>query len=159
MNWLKLGTGLAFLSLAALWIALALALPFPAFARTAKVGPAHFPIVVASLLAILVIAWLIREHRAKEEREKEAKSWRLFLWYLGYGLYVALTPVLGFVPATFFFVSAVVGIKVKGGWARRLGKAMLTALLITGLEWAIFQKWLGVPLPVGVFGFFERYGR
>ncbi len=155
MNWMKVLSGLGLLSISALWIAQALALPFPSFARASKVGPAHFPLIVASLLSLLVIVWLVREHRASAA-EGEARGWRLAPWYLAYGGYVALTPALGFVPATFFLVGMVVGIKSKGRWSLRVGKAVLSALLITGLEWVIFQKWLGVPLPTGLLGGWGR---
>lgn len=155
MYWLKVVTGLGLLSVASLWIAQALTLPFPSFARASKVGPAHFPLIVASLLAFLVIVWLVREHRASAE-EPEVKGWRLIPWYLAYGSYVILVPIVGFVPATFFLVGIIVGIKSKGGWLTRLGRGLFSALLITGLEWAIFQKWLGVPLPTGILGTWGR---
>lgn len=152
MSWIKLLIGVGFLSIAALWIAQSLTFPFPSFARASKVGPAHFPILVASLLAIFVIIWLIRELRGEAGEEDEVKGRRIWLWYAGYGGYIALTPMLGFVLATLLLVSTVVAIKTKGGWWRRLGKAALSSLLITGLEWAIFQKWLSIPLPTGLLG-------
>lgn len=151
MDWLRIGTGLGILSICGLWIAQSLRLPFPAFARAAKVGPAHFPILTASLLAFLALVWLAREHR-KSQGEREVRGLRLIPWYLGYACYLIAVPFLGFIPATFLLVFAVVGVKTQGPWPLRLGKSLLAALVITGLEWGIFQRWLGVPLPAGILG-------
>lgn len=151
MDWLRICTGLGILSTCGLWIAQSLRLPFPAFARAAKVGPAHFPILVASFLAVLTVIWLIKEHR-KVRGEQEVRGVRLIPWYLGYACYLIAVPFLGFIPTTFILVSAVVGAKTQGSWKLRLGKSLLAALVITGLEWGIFQKWLDVPLPTGILG-------
>lgn len=152
MDWLKIFIGLVLITISALWIDLSLHLPFPSFARVAKVGPAHFPLLVASLLALLTLIWLAREYH-KKEGEKEVHGVRLIPWYLGYAGYITITPFLGFVPSAFLLVTAVVASKTKGPWGSRLGKGLLAAAVITGLEWGIFQKWLGVPLPVGFFSF------
>lgn len=155
MDWLKIVTGLSLLSVSSLWIVQSLRLPFPSFARAAKVGPAHFPILVSSLLALLTVIWLVREHR-KSRGESEVRGLRLIPWYLGYAGYLVVVPFFGFIPATFLLVLAVVGVKSRGPWMLKLGKSLVAALIITGLEWGIFQKWLGVPLPTGILGLWGR---
>ncbi len=70
MDWLKIFMGLVLLTISALWIDLSLHLPFPSFARVARVGPAHFPLLVASILALLTIIWLAREHHKKIGRKR-----------------------------------------------------------------------------------------
>lgn len=155
MDWFRILTGAGILSVCGLWISQALHFPFPSFARAAKVGPAHFPILVASLLALLTLIWLVREHR-RPRGENEVRGVRLIPWYLGYAGYLALVPFLGFIPATFLLVLAVVGLKSRGSWGMRLGKGLVAALIITGVEWGIFQKWLGVPLPSGILGLWGR---
>lgn len=155
MDWLKIVTGLSLLSVSGLWIVQSLRLPFPSFARAAKVGPAHFPILVSSLLALLTVIWLVREHR-KSRGESEVRGLRLIPWYLGYAGYLVVVPFFGFIPATFLLVLAVVGVKSRGPWMLKLGKSLVAALIITGLEWGIFQKWLGVPLPTGILGLWGR---
>lgn len=155
MDWLRMGTGLGILSVCGLWIAQSLHLPFPSFARAAKVGPAHFPLLVASLLALLILMWLAKEHR-KTKGEQEVRGARLIPWYAGYAAYLVLVPFLGFIPATFLLVFAVVGGKTRGPWGMRLVKSVVAALLITGLEWGVFQRWLGVPLPTGILGGWGR---
>lgn len=155
MNWFKIFTGLGLLNVCGLWIAQSLRLPFPSFARAAKVGPAHFPILVASLLALLTVIWLVREHR-KVQSKSEVRGVRLIPWYLGYAAYIVIIPFLGFIPATFLLVLTVVGLKSQGTWAIRLSRGFVAALIITSLEWGIFQKWLGVPLPTGFFGLWGR---
>ncbi|MCS7239885.1 MAG: tripartite tricarboxylate transporter TctB family protein [Candidatus Bipolaricaulota bacterium] len=155
MDWLKILSGLGLLSISGLWVALSLHLPFPSFARASKVGPAHFPILVASLLALLTIIWLVRESR-KSPNEREVRGIHLIPWYFGYAGYLVVVPFLGFIPATFLLVVAVVGFKTRGPWAMRLSKSFLAGIIITGLEWGVFQKWLGVPLPTGILGLWGR---
>lgn len=155
MDWLRICTGLGILSICGLWISQSLRLPFPSFARAAKVGPAHFPLLVACALALLTLVWLAKEHR-KAPGEQEVRGLRLIPWYLGYASYLVVVPFLGFIPATFLLISAVVGVKTRGPWPLRLGKSLLAALVITGLEWGVFQKWLGVPLPTGLLGALGR---
>jgi hypothetical protein len=150
MDWLKLLVGLGLLGISSLWIAESLSLPFPSYARASKVGPAHFPLLVASLLLLFTILWLVREHR-KSQEEPEVRGIRLIPWYLGYAGYVVLVPFLGFVPTTFALVAMITGLKTKGPWPLRVGRSLVAAILITGVEWSIFQKWLGVPLPTGVW--------
>jgi len=149
MNWFKIGVGLGLLSICCLWIAQSLALPFPSYARASKVGPAHFPLLVASFLSFLTILWLVREHE-KSQEEPEVRGIRLIPWYLGYASYVVLVPVLGFVPATFVLTAVITGLKIKGPWPLRMSKSLIAAIFITGVEWGIFQKWLGIPLPTGI---------
>jgi len=153
MNWLSLGTALGFLGIAAVWIEQALQLPFPSFARASRVGPAHFPLIVASLLALLSVIWAIQElAKPDPEREVDVPILRVVPWYLAFGVYAVLVPVLGFVLASIGFIFGTVMVKSKERLQVRLGKALLASILITGLEWAVFKAWLGVPLPSGLLG-------
>lgn len=154
MNWLSFATALGFLGIAATWIEQALRLPFPSFVRAARVGPAHFPLIVASFLALLSVIWAVQELKKKQEpkRDVDVPALKVLPWYMAFGLYLLMVPVIGFILTSLGFIFGTAMVKLTDRLALRLAKATLAAILITGLEWAVFKGWLGVPLPRGLLG-------
>jgi hypothetical protein len=85
MKWAERITAILLLALSVLWIKLAVNLPFPAFARAAKMGPGHYPIAVAVLLGILAVILFWQTFRSEthtgqpkddEEQDRDTHGWR-----------------------------------------------------------------------------------
>ena len=159
MRWANQITAIVLLALSALWIQLAVDLPFPAFARVAKMGPGHFPIAVAGLLVILAVLLLWQTFRSQkptdaaeddEEQSHDPKRFRHLIIGFGFFLaYVILVPFIGFVLASIVFVFCF--IRLIGQFNYLLSGAL--ALGIPALLWTVFAYLLTIPLPKGPFGF------
>ncbi|MEJ5357156.1 MAG: tripartite tricarboxylate transporter TctB family protein [Desulfobacterales bacterium] len=154
--------GLAMLGVAGLWIHLALKLPFPAFAKSARVGPGHFPAGIAILLAVPSLILIARTWTPKsrggaadpagmpEPTGTPAGIGGRRNLLIGFGLftaYIAASPIAGFIPASLAFILAMTRITGNIPWL----KSALAALITTGLLWAIFVLWLQIPLPAGAW--------
>jgi len=159
MQWAQRITAIVLLALAVLWIKLAVNLPFPAFARAAKMGPGHYPIAVAFLLGILavILFWQTFHSEtpsdpAKDNEQPDHDTHGLRHLTIGFGFflaYVILVQFIGFVLASVLFVFCFV---------RLIGKfnywlSGLLALGIPVLLWTVFDYLLTVPLPKGPLGF------
>ena len=159
MKWAERITALFLVVLSAVWIYLAVRLPFPAFARVARMGPGHFPMVVAGVLAILAF-WLLWQTFRSEPGTEEAQTTKVnknrnpqAIKHLisGFGLflvYVIMVPYLGFTLSTALF--AFCFIRFIGGFGYLL--CTILALAIPALLWTIFAYLLTVPLPKGPWG-------
>lgn len=147
-------------SLSSAWIYLAIQLPFPSFARVAKMGPGHYPAGVAAVMGFLSILFFLQTFRHKDPSESEtqndaddtaeSKDNRSLL--VGTALfvgYVILVPFVGFLVSSIVFVFCF--IRLIGRYS-----AILTAILaalIPILMWVLFARLLTVPLPKGPWGF------
>ncbi|UCG05328.1 MAG: tripartite tricarboxylate transporter TctB family protein [Desulfobacterales bacterium] len=159
MRWAERITAIVLLALCVLWIKLAVDLPFPAFARAAKMGPGHYPIAVAGLLASLAVLLLWQTFRCEkhaasaeddEEQSRNPQGFRHLIIGFGFFLvYVILVPLIGFVLASMVFVFCF--IRLIGQFNYLLSGAL--ALGIPALLWIVFAYLLTVPLPKGPFGF------
>ncbi len=159
MRWAERITAIVLLALCVLWIKLAVDLPFPAFARVAKMGPGHYPIAVAGLLASLAVLLLWQTFRCEkhaasaeddEEQSRNPQGFRHLIIGFGFFLvYVILVPLIGFVLASMVFVFCF--IRLIGQFNYLLSGAL--ALGIPALLWIVFAYLLTVPLPKGPFGF------
>lgn len=159
MRWAERITAIVLLALCVLWIKLAVDLPFPAFARVAKMGPGHYPIAVAGLLASLAVLLLWQTFRCEkhaasaeddEEQSRNPQGFRHLIIGFGFFLvYVILVPLIGFVLASMVFVFCF--IRLIGQFNYLLSGAL--ALGIPALVWIVFAYLLTVPLPKGPFGF------
>ena len=159
MKWADRITAIVLLALSGLWIKLAVDLPFPAFARVAKMSPGHYPIAVAGLLAILAVLLLWQTFRSEkhsdsakddEEQDRDAHGFRHLTIGFGFFLiYIILVPLIGFVLASIVFVFCF--IRLIGQFNNLLSGAL--ALGIPALLWTVFAYLLTVPLPKGPFGF------
>jgi len=77
------------------------------------------------------------------------KSKRIWFFIIGMGTYIVLLDKIGFVLSTLFFTSIMMyllGIKNK----RIL---ILLPICLVVLIYFMFDKWLMIPLPSGIFGF------
>ena len=158
MKWAERITALFLLALSAVWIYLAVRLPFPAFARVARMGPGHYPIAVAGLIIILALWLLWQTFRSEQYTEKTPSAaakkrnpQAVKHLISGFGLflvYVIIVPYLGFALSTALF--AFCFIRFIGGFGYLL--CTILALAIPALLWTIFAYLLTVPLPKGPWG-------
>jgi putative tricarboxylic transport membrane protein len=104
------------------------------------------------ILAMLSLADLAASLRASEGVVQETKelNWvKLALVLLFLLLYAFLLERLGFVLTTFLLLSFLLGWIERASWTRSLGVAVVAALG----SFAVFELWLKIRLPKGIFGF------
>jgi putative tricarboxylic transport membrane protein len=104
------------------------------------------------VLVILALIVLVDSLRSSEDmaREMAEMNWaKIALVLLSLLLYAFFLERLGFVLTTFVLLSFLLG-RIEGiNWFRSLGVAAGAALA----NYAIFELWLKIRLPKGLFGF------
>jgi putative tricarboxylic transport membrane protein len=160
MKWADRIAALVLMALSLLWIQMSLNLPFPAFARVARMGPGHYPMAVAGLqfiLALLLLGQTFRsaagaDAKTDSSRKKSRNPQAVRHVLIGSGLflaYVITVPFLGFGLATAAFIFSFIRIIGRFGY-------LLCGALAAGIPlllWTIFAYLLTVPLPKGPWGF------
>jgi putative tricarboxylic transport membrane protein len=104
------------------------------------------------ILVILSLIVLIDSIRSAEDMvgEMEKTNWaKIALILLSLLLYAYFLEKLGFVLTTFVLLSFLLGWIERTNLARSLGVASVAALAC----FAIFELWLKIRLPKGIFGF------
>jgi putative tricarboxylic transport membrane protein len=104
------------------------------------------------ILVILSLMDLAESLHSPEElvQETGAINWvKIALVLLSLLLYAFFLERLGFVVTTFVLLSFLLGWIERINWARSLGIACAAALG----SFAIFELWLKIRLPKGIFGF------
>jgi putative tricarboxylic transport membrane protein len=104
------------------------------------------------ILVILSFAALAESLRSSEEIVQETRemNWvKITLVLLSLLLYAFFVERLGFVLTTFLLLSFLLGWIERANWTRSLGVATAAALG----SFAIFELWLKIRLPKGIFGF------
>ncbi|PYI50859.1 tripartite tricarboxylate transporter TctB family protein [Paenibacillus flagellatus] len=148
----RLLTALLFLASGLITIGQSYELPFGSLRQ---LKPGFFPIVFGGLLTGLSVLMLIgllgsRPHHTGPAEEREADEpvhWRGLLSFSGiFALFLAVSYMLGFVIAMFAALAAsgfVLGLR---GW-----RLAVLAVATTSAIWLIFDVWLGVTLPPGIW--------
>jgi putative tricarboxylic transport membrane protein len=104
------------------------------------------------ILAMLSLADLAASLRASEgvvQGTKELNWVKIALVLLYLLLYAFFLERLGFVLTTFLLLSFLLGWIERASWTRSLGVAVVAALG----SFAVFELWLKIRLPKGIFGF------
>jgi putative tricarboxylic transport membrane protein len=104
------------------------------------------------ILVMLSLAALAASLRSSEGMVQEAKemNWvKIALVLLFLVLYAFFLERLGFVLTTFLLLSFLLGWIEQASWTRSLGVAAVAALG----SFAVFEVWLKIRLPKGIFGF------
>jgi putative tricarboxylic transport membrane protein len=104
------------------------------------------------ILAVLSLIGFAQSRRNAEDTVQEAVQigWvKIALVLLSLLLYAFFLERLGFVLTTFILLSFLLGWIEGINWARSLGVASAAAMA----SFAIFELWLKIRLPKGVFGF------
>lgn len=124
------------------------------------IGPAVYPRVVLSVMALLSVVLLVLDLRAMRQRlaaeadaapsAAPAANYGLVLaTFIEFGLYIALLPAIGFRIATFLFVLA---LQVTLEWPRsprRWALVAIVALATAAICYFVFEGYLSVLLPRG----------
>ena len=116
-------------------------------------GPGFMPLLAAVLLFCLSLARIIVESRGAADDEgrksslglKElAKPAFLVIALIGYAFFL---NVLGYPVATFLLLFALFSVTEPRHWRKNL----VIAALVAVLSFLVFDKWLRVKLPDGIF--------
>jgi hypothetical protein len=121
------------------------------------IGPAVYPRVVLSVMALLSLTLLALDLRASRQPAAGAAAstaapanYGLVLaTFIEFGLYIAALPALGFRISTFLFVLA---LQITLEWPRsqlRWGLVVLVALATSAICYLVFEGYLSVLLPRG----------
>jgi putative tricarboxylic transport membrane protein len=148
--------GLVCLAISVWLLALTFSLPPAAIV---PIGPAFYPQLVLSLLAILSVILVALDLRALRTARAgdvvrttsgPAPNYRLVLaTFIEFGLYIALLPPLGFRISTFAFVFA---LQITLEWPRspkHWALAVIVAAATSLIAYLVFEDYLSVLLPRG----------
>jgi putative tricarboxylic transport membrane protein len=115
-------------------------------------GPAFLPVWLAIAGALLFVLRLVEARRlgtaAAVEWPQQRSLIRIAMIFAGLVAVPLLSPLVGLVPALALFIAFLLAMVLR----RPLWASLLTVAITTGLVYAIFVGWLGVPLPKGVIG-------
>lgn len=117
-------------------------------------GPGFLPTLIGGILAGLSLGLFVKSVLVKAELEgtasfwKEKGSWRkVSFTLLSLILYLALLNYLGYMLTTFLFLGYLIKFIGKRGWVL----SIFVSILATLVSYNVFSRWLGVPLPSGIF--------
>jgi putative tricarboxylic transport membrane protein len=152
-------SGLVCLAISIWLLALTFGLPPAAMV---PIGPAFYPRIVLSLLAVLSIMLIVLDIRATRLMRAggaavsaaaaagAASNYRLVLaTFIEFGLYITLLPALGFRISTFVFMLAMQATLQWPRGIKRWALAIIVALATTLICYLIFEDYLSVLLPRG----------
>jgi hypothetical protein len=152
----RLITALLFLALGLITLWQSYGLPFGSL-RLLK--PGFFPTVFGGLLialSVLMLAGLYKDRpkeraaageEKSEENEDEPVHWRGLLSFIGiFALFLAVSYALGFVVAMLVAMAGAGFVLGLRGW-----RLAVLAIATTAAIWLIFDLWLGVSLPPGIW--------
>lgn len=101
------------------------------------------------ILSLIVLADSVRSSEQSVRDTGEMNWIKITLVLLSLVLYAFFLEKLGFVLTTFFLLSFLLSCIEDTNWIRSLGVASAAALAC----YAIFELWLKIRLPKGLFGF------
>jgi putative tricarboxylic transport membrane protein len=143
-------------SVAFFWIALGILVCYGAtrlgLGSVTEPGPGFIFFWLGLMLVMLSLAALAESLRSSEGivRETREINWvKIALVLLSLLLHAFFLERLGFVLTTFLLLSFLLGWIEQVNWTRSLGVATAAALG----SFAIFELWLKIRLPKGIFGF------
>ena len=105
--------------------------------------------LILVILSLMVFAEGLRSTEEIVHETGETNWVKIALVLLSLVLYAFFLERLGFVVTTFLLLSFLLGWIERTNWARSLGVASAAALG----SFAIFEVWLKIRLPKGIFGF------
>jgi putative tricarboxylic transport membrane protein len=101
------------------------------------------------ILSFIVLADSVRSSEDSVQEMGKMNWAKIALVLLSLLSYAFFLERLGFVLTTFVLLSFLLGWSERTNWARSLEVASATALV----SYAIFELWLKIRLPKGIFGF------
>ena len=116
-------------------------------------GPAFLPFwlgLVMALLAALLLAGAWRSRGPEEAWLPRGEGLKRLAGVLGATIaLVALLNVIGMVLGTALFLIVLMRFLDRTPWPLTL----TLAVAVAGINFLVFTRWLGVPMPLSVFGF------
>lgn len=118
-------------------------------------GPGFFPLMAGAILGVYSLILFVQSFR-KIENDKRNPFWanvqgglKMFWVLLALFVYIIGMDYLGFFCSTILFLGFL--LRVIGG--RKWLLTIILSLSGAAISYGIFQRWLDVQLPQGVFGF------
>jgi len=120
------------------------------FGSLARPGPGLYPAFLGAAIAVFALLVLVGDLRAGSGGRGPGRSagFTLFAMIATFSLWILAMPLLGYVLVTLLAVFSFCKIMRLEGWRKPLALAVGTALFI----YMLFDHWLYVDLPRGVFG-------
>ena len=112
--------------------------------------PAVFGGIMSGLSIVLLIMTMLTKMAPQEQISfwKEKTSWRKVSFsLLSLILYMVLLNYLGYLLTSYLLMNYLIRFIGKKGWVL----SIVVALLISGISYLVFQVWLDIPLPKGIF--------
>jgi len=120
-----------------------------------KPGPGFFPFLGGLILGLLSFSHFLivttkrRKEVGKGEPVTPGKRWKnLILPLVVLFAYPSLLPVIGFVLTTFLFIAVLLRFVEPIRWSM----VLKVAIGVTIVSYFVFQYWLKMQFPTGVFG-------
>lgn len=105
--------------------------------------------LILAVLSLVLFTDSLREGAAEAQESKGTNWVKISLVLASLVLYAVFLERLGFVVTTFVLLSFLLGLSEDKKWPRVLGVAIAAALG----SFAVFELWLRIRLPKGIFGF------
>ena len=118
-------------------------------------GPGFLPFWAGVVLGTFSILLIVISILKKKGREKLREMWKGMRWkkiilvLFSLFLYILLLPRIGYITATFFLMIFMSGIIRRS----KLWIEVVIPLITVLASYFIFDTWLGILLPKGIFGF------
>lgn len=105
--------------------------------------------LILAVLSLVLFTDSLREGAAEAQESKGTNWVKISLVLASLVLYAVFLEKLGFVVTTFVLLSFLLGLSEDKKWPRVVGIASAAALG----SFAVFELWLRIRLPKGIFGF------
>jgi putative tricarboxylic transport membrane protein len=118
-------------------------------------GPGFLPfwagVVLGSFSILLIITSVLKKKGGEKLREMwKGMAWKKVLLVLfSLFLYILLLPRMGYIPTTFGLMIFMSGVIRRS----KLWTEVMIPLITVLASYFIFNTWLGIQLPKGIFGF------
>ena len=118
-------------------------------------GPGFFPFWLGVALGIFSIILIVATILEKKEKEKIRNLWKGRKWvklvfvFATLVVYAVFLPSLGYLVATFGLMILLLGAIERS----RLWVKVMVAFATASVTYIVFDLWLEVQLPKGIFGF------
>ncbi len=107
-------------------------------------GGGLFPLIAGIMAIVFGAVLIIRRYRTREKADFSIKSVLPIAGVIGI---IIASYIIGLIPALGVFIILWMVIYEKEKWGKSIAVGVGTALVL----WLVFDLWLAVPLPMGVF--------
>ena len=120
------------------------------FGSIARPGPGLYPFFIGAAIAVFATVLLASHVRTRPEHPPLDRSQQRTFFFMAatFCLWIVAMPILGYVLVTGLAALAFGKTMKLEGWRKPLAIAVGTSLFI----YLLFDKWLYIDLPRGIFG-------